>query len=48
LRKQGVKTDNVQRGAAEQKQAPGGLRGPDGFTPQESSPTNGGINVRAV
>ena len=48
MRKQGVKTDNVQRGAAEQKQAPGGLRGPDGFTPQESSPTNGGINVRST
>jgi len=31
---QGVKTDNAQSGAAaEQKQAPGGLRGPDGFTP---------------
>ena len=43
---QGVKTDNAQSGAAaEQKQAPGGLRGPDGFTPQESSPANGGINV---
>ena len=46
---QGVKTDNAQSGsAAEQKQAPGGLRGPDGFTPQESSPTNGGINVRST
>ena len=43
---QGIKTDNAQSGsAAEQKQAPGGLRGPDGFTPQESSPANGGINV---
>jgi len=46
---QGVKTDNPQSGAAaEQKQAPGGLRGPDGFTPQESSPANGGINVRST
>jgi hypothetical protein len=43
---QGIKTDNAQSGsAAEQKQAPGGLRGPDGFTPQESSAANGGINV---
>jgi len=43
---QGIKTDNAQSGsAAEQKQAPRGLRGPDGFTPQESSPANGGINV---
>ena len=46
---QDVKTDNAQSGAAaEQKQAPGGLRGPDGFTPQESSPANGGINVRST
>ena len=46
---QGVKTDRAQSGAAaEQKQGPGGLRGPDGFTPQESSPANGGINVRST
>lgn len=28
--------------------APESLRGPDGFTPQESSPANGGINVRTT
>ena len=47
---QGIKTgdnDNMQAGStAEQKKAPESLRGPDGFTPQESSPANGGISVR--
>lgn len=47
---QGTKTgDNMQAGSkAEQKKAPESLRGPDGFTPQESSPANGGINVRTT
>ena len=46
---QGVATDNPQAGfATEQKQAPDGLRGPDNFTPQESSPSNGGINIRST
>ena len=47
---QGIKTDDNARpgSSAEQKQAPGDLRGPDGFTPQESSPANGGINVRST
>jgi uncharacterized protein DUF1236 len=45
-----IKTgDNMQAGStAEQKKAPESLRGPDGFTPQESSPANGGINVRST
>jgi Protein of unknown function (DUF1236) len=39
----------VQAGStAEQKKAPQDLRGPDGFTPQESSPANSGINVRST
>jgi Protein of unknown function (DUF1236) len=47
---QGIKTDDHgQAGStAEQKKAPQDLRGPDGFTPQESSPANGGINVRST
>ena len=47
---QGIKTDDHgQAGStAEQKKAPQDLRGPDGFTPQESSPANGSINVRST
>ena len=46
---EGVKANNAQpEAAAGQKQAPGSLRGPDGFTPQESSPANGGINIRSA
>lgn len=42
---QGTRTDATGSPAAP-KENPAGLRGPDGFTPQESSPANGGLNVR--
>ena len=42
---QGTGTD-AKSGAPARKEAPADIRGPDGFTPQESSPANGGLNVR--
>jgi hypothetical protein len=33
---------------AAQTKSPADLRGPDGFTPQESSPANGGIDLRST
>ena len=46
---QGVVTGGAKPGSpAAQKEASAGQRGPDGFTPQESSPANGGLNVRST
>ncbi|HZP69184.1 MAG TPA: DUF1236 domain-containing protein [Pseudolabrys sp.] len=46
---QGGRTDGAATAPpAAEKNSPADLRGPDGFTPQESSPANGGLNVRST